>query len=165
MSCHSGSITNNPKVCLLTTTGINIYQISEEYSRQVILQIQSHQQPLTSNNTNNKRHLKEEPNTTATEHTVKKFKTSAHQRNIQRRSYHSNKKTLLKKLRDKRDNKGIIRLLSENPTIDIEYLVNQQTTSTLLSLSIPPTTSKSWTEVLNHINIKPITRNGNERKS
>ena len=142
-------LTNNPKVCLITTTGINIYQIPEEHAIQVILQIQPHQQPSPSNIGNNKRPFQEE--STTTEHIVKEYKTSEHRRKIQRKSYHKTKIPLLQKLKDKRDRKGIIHLLNENPTLDIEDLIQKQTTtSTPLSLSIPPTTSKSWTEVLNY---------------
>jgi hypothetical protein len=142
-------LTNNPKVCLVTTSGLNIYQISEEYATQVILQSQPHQQPSPSNIGTNKHPFQEE--STILEHIATEYKTSEHRRKIQRKSYHKTKTPLLQKLKDKRDRKGIIHILNENPTLDIEDLIKKQTTtSTSLSLSIPPSTSKSWTEVLNY---------------
>jgi hypothetical protein len=142
---------NNPTVCLVTTTGILVYQLPEDYATHLLSQVQLLQQELTpTTSVSNKRLIKEEnPEDTSRSKII--LKTSAHQLSIQRKSYHNNKKSILKKLRNNRDKtKGIIHLLNKNPTLDIQQLISEQTTPTPIILSVPSTTSKSWTEVLNY---------------
>jgi hypothetical protein len=142
---------NNPTVCLITNTGILVYQLTEDYATYLLSQVQVLQQELTSTTSiGNKRRIKEE-NPEDTVRSKKILKTSAHQLCIQRKSYHNNKKSILKKLRNKRDkSKGIIHQLNKNPTLDIQQLISEQTTPTPTIISAPSTTSKVWTEVLNY---------------
>jgi hypothetical protein len=140
---------NNPTVCLLTPTGLHVYQLPEAYATHLLVQLlQQEMTPTTS--VSNKRLIKEE-NPEDTLRSKKILKTSAHQLSLQRKSYHRNKTPLLKRLRDKRNKtKGIIHLLNKNPTLDIQQLIYEQTTPTPILLSVPSTTSKSWTQVLNY---------------
>jgi hypothetical protein len=138
-------ITNNPTICLISTTGIDIYQLSDTYSNQHSLNITT---------TGTKRYIKQETSSTEQPPAKKIYKTTLQSRLTKNKWYHKNKIPLLHKLRQKNNKTGIIHILNENPDTNIEQLLQQTNTTSPATTSIPssliPTTTKSWTEVLNY---------------
>jgi hypothetical protein len=95
-----------------------------------------------------KRYIKEEEMHYSTT-VIKKLKPSrAAQRVSSRRWYHNNKISLSKKSKLKRGTLGATQLLNQNPDTDIDQLIQKYTPSPPVLLSILPTTTKSWTELL-----------------
>ncbi len=82
-------------------------------------------------NTNNKKRTikQEETQIPISAPPIKKFKTSAYEREKNRKIYHANRTALLEvrraRLRVKHDKGGIIHTLNSNPNLDIDQLIQQ----------------------------------------
>ena len=148
-------ITNTPTVCLISDSDISILQIKDTYIHQLVLNSSNGLPQPTPAALNPRKRNIEEVSTPNIAPPTKTYKTTYKHRASESRYYYNNRKTILQKSKIKHRKTGIIQILNENPNTDIEQLLKAQTISTTLSLSIPSTTNKSWTEVLTFTTSNP----------
>jgi hypothetical protein len=146
-------ITNNPIICLIstTTTEIDIYHISDTFLRQDLFTNPPVQSPSTTINT--KKRIKQESPDPTEQPPVKKIYKTTLQSRLAKSKWRIKNKILLQQQKQQNNKKGIIQILNEHPDTNIDQLVQQTTianTRASLPLTLLPSTTKSWTEVLNY---------------